>query len=164
LHRYLNYSLVVTVHLGMFFGLLFKKTRGVSIDITLFVTLELVFFFGTLGILEFLHRRKGREVEPFNEPDTFISEEEFESLIHKGRKLVILDNLVLDVEKFLDCHPGGRWNLEHNIGKDIAKFFYGGYAIDGNVKPEQSPSHHTHSNFARLAVNQMVIARYCAFD
>jgi cytochrome b involved in lipid metabolism len=93
-----------------------------------------------------------------------MTEEEFENLVSKGRKLVILDNLVLDVEKFMNCHPGGRWNIEHNIGKDIAKFFYGGYSIDGNRDQGVSPTAHAHSNFARMAVNQMVIARYCAFN
>lgn len=66
------------------------------------------------------------------QPDTFMTLEEFNALVEKGRQLVILDNLVLDVAPFLKCHPGGTWNIQHNIGKDISKFFYGGYSIDGN--------------------------------
>jgi len=29
-------------------------------------------------------------------------------------------------------HPGGAFLLEYNVGRDISKFFYGGYALDGN--------------------------------
>ena len=46
---------------------------------------------------------------------------------------MILDDLVLDIENYMDNHPGGRFLLEHNIGRDISKFFYGGYALDGNL-------------------------------
>jgi cytochrome b involved in lipid metabolism len=40
---------------------------------------------------------------------------------------------VLDVTKFLNEHPGGKFVLEHNIGRDISKYFYGGYSMDGNL-------------------------------
>ena len=36
-----------------------------------------------------------------------MTQQEFQSLVSKGRKLVILDDLVLDVESFLTRHPGG---------------------------------------------------------
>ena len=40
---------------------------------------------------------------------------------------MIFDNLVLDLNGYENIHPGGRFNLQHNIGRDISKFFYGGY-------------------------------------
>lgn len=44
----------------------------------------------------------------------------------------MLDDLVLDVSAFLDTHPGGRVVLERNLGKDVSRFFYGGYAAGKN--------------------------------
>ena len=61
--------------------------------------------------------------------------------------------MVLEVSRFLDEHPGGRFSLEHNIGQDISKFFYGGYSLENESKVEA----HAHSNDARLIVNQLVV-------
>ena len=43
---------------------------------------------------------------------------------------MILDDLVLDVSKFMGEHPGGLFSLEHNVGRDVSKFFYGGYSLE----------------------------------
>jgi cytochrome b involved in lipid metabolism len=59
--------------------------------------------------------------------------------------------MILEVSRFLDEHPGGRFSIEHHIGQDVSKFFYGGYSLEGNVIP------HTHSNDARKTVNQLVV-------
>jgi len=61
--------------------------------------------------------------------------------------LVILDNLVIDVADYMDNHPGGKFLLSHNIGRDVSKFFYGGYSLDGNLI--NKPKRNTHSNMAR---------------
>lgn len=84
---------------------------------------------------------------------------EFDSLVQKGHYLLILDNVVIDIERWIDYHPGGSFYLNNNIGKDITKFFNGGYLVDGNMggKPAQG---HKHSNAARLTVNSLAIARY----
>lgn len=64
--------------------------------------------------------------------------------------------MVLDVSNFKNHHPGGKFLIQHNIGRDISKFFYGGYSLenfDGN-------SHNfKHPNFARHIVNDLIIAR-----
>ena len=65
-------------------------------------------------------------------PNVYIERDEFEALIKKGRKLVILDDMVLDLEQFLGKHPGGNFSLTQNIGRDISKFFYGGYSLESN--------------------------------
>jgi len=70
----------------------------------------------------------------------------------------LLDNLVLDVGDYMDNHPGGKFLLEHNIGRDISKFFYGGYGLDGNVLASGSLKN-THSNIARVQVQTLVIAK-----
>jgi cytochrome b involved in lipid metabolism len=60
---------------------------------------------------------------------------------------VILDDLVLDVADYMEEHPGGTFLLEHTIGTDISKFFYGGYSLDGNLTSDSIT--HFHSNVAR---------------
>ena len=84
-----------------------------------------------------------------------MSPKEFEERIAGGEQLVLLDDLVLDISQYQFNHPGGRFVIEHNIGRDISKFFYGGYAL------EFSSGHrpYLHSNVARYVVNSLVIAR-----
>lgn len=69
--------------------------------------------------------------------------------------MVLLDDLVLNVTKFMDEHPGGKFSIQHNIGRDISKFFYGGYALEN----QKSVPAHTHSNDARKIVNSLIIGR-----
>ena len=73
--------------------------------------------------------------------------------------LVILDDLVLDVGKYEEQHPGGLFVLKHNIGQDISKFFHGGYSLEDNLgaKPAQG---YQHSFFAFCIANDLAIARY----
>jgi Cytochrome b5-like Heme/Steroid binding domain len=146
----------------MAFALVFKKVNGVDVNIAFWVSIELMTFFGCFLLLEIFHRRAGSKHVVFVQPEAFMTQQEFQSLVSKGRKLVILDDLVLDVESFLTRHPGGQWNISHNIGKDIGKFFYGGYSIDGNEVGNVGKSGVKHSNFARKAVNKLIIARYGA--
>jgi hypothetical protein len=55
------------------------------------------------------------------------------------RHIVIADNFVLDYGDFDLIHPGGRFVLEKNIGRDISKFFYGGYKMTNttDARPHQ---------------------------
>ena len=50
-----------------------------------------------------------------------------------GEKLVILDDMVLDMSSYAMNHPGGNFSIEHNIGRDVSKFFYGGNSLE-NIK------------------------------
>ena len=59
----------------------------------------------------------------------------------------------MDVSKFLDEHPGGKFSLEHNIGKDVSKYFHGGYSLENLKKVNE----HRHSNDARMTVNKLII-------
>ena len=72
-----------------------------------------------------------------------------------GEQLVVLDDLVLDIRQFRMSHPGGKFVLDYNVGRDVSKFFYGGYTLEtsSGMKP------HFHSNSARHIVNSLVIAR-----
>ena len=88
-----------------------------------------------------------------------MSEEEFAMEVQKDRqKLVILDDLVLDVTSFAGSHPGGRFLIERNIGRDISKYFHGGYSFE----PMSGSKNHTHSNYARTIVNNLIVARFVA--
>lgn len=87
-----------------------------------------------------------------------MSTDEFEVAVEKGATYVILDEFVLDVGSFIKEHPGGSFVLKHNIGRDISKFFYGGYSLEGNLGPRPAAGH-KHSNYARKIVNQLIIAQ-----
>jgi hypothetical protein len=67
---------------------------------------------------------------------------------------VILDDRVLDMSKFPLYHPGGNFVLTHDIGRDISKFFYGGYILENYNRSKP----HTHTNIARIVVNRLSIA------
>ena len=67
---------------------------------------------------------------------------------------MILDDLVLDVTQFASCHPGGRFVIDKNIGRDASKYFHGGYSYEASAK------NHAHSNYARTIVNSLIVARY----
>lgn len=70
-----------------------------------------------------------------------LTSKEVEKQISEGKSLVIFDNLVLDLNGFERLHPGGKFNLTHNLGRDISKFFFGGYSLV-NI-PKRMPHHHT---------------------
>ena len=73
---------------------------------------------------------------------------------------MLLDDLVLDVTDYMFNHPGGKFLIEQNIGRDISKFFYGGYSQDGNMIANEAASmFYAHSNLARDQVNTLSIAR-----
>jgi cytochrome b involved in lipid metabolism len=59
----------------------------------------------------------------------------------------------------MDNHPGGRFVLEHSLGQDVSKFFYGGYGLDGNAIKNGS-KRKNHSNVARAVVDTLAIARF----
>ncbi|KAJ3116047.1 hypothetical protein HDU96_010513 [Phlyctochytrium bullatum] len=62
-----------------------------------------------------------------------------------GRQLIIISDVVYDVTKFMDDHPGGRGFLKSGVGRDMTKAFNG--AI------------YDHSNAARNLMAQMRYAR-----
>lgn len=49
--------------------------------------------------------------------------------------------------------------LQHNIGRDISKFFYGGYSFEDNLGANPAGGNR-HSNYARIIVNDIAIATY----
>lgn len=106
-------------------------------------------------IIEGIYQRFIRKETPFVEPSQVISREDFNKRVAGGEQLVLLDDLILDIRSFKSSHPGGKFVLQHNIGRDISKFFYGGYQLENSsgLKP------YTHSNVARSIINKLVIGR-----
>jgi cytochrome b involved in lipid metabolism len=96
---------------------------------------------------------------PFVLPALVINVDEFERRLHNGEKLVILDDLVLDVSEFYKVHPGGKFVIQHTVGTDIAKFFYGGYSLEDNMLPTPAFGFR-HSNYARMIANDIAIGRF----
>ena len=69
--------------------------------------------------------------------------------------MAILDEYVVDLALFIARHPGGSFSLDANVGRDISKFFHGGYSLENiKVVPVQ-----THSSDARKIVNSLIIGR-----
>ena len=71
------------------------------------------------------------------------------------RIYVILDEWVLDATEFAHEHPGGHFMLNRMNGKDISKYFHGGY----NLEPSRDGWNNAHSNYARKIVNSLIVAR-----
>jgi Cytochrome b5-like Heme/Steroid binding domain len=88
-----------------------------------------------------------------------MSLKEFEDQISHGQQLMILDEVVLDVSSFVSHHPGGAFVIKHNIGRDISKFFHGGYSLDGNLGSKPATGY-KHSNYARMIVNSLIVAQF----
>ena len=65
----------------------------------------------------------------FSDGIKVIPVDEFEKMVENGRKLVIIDNYVLDLGEWSGFHPGGKFTIEKTVGRDISKFFYGGYQL-----------------------------------
>lgn len=63
--------------------------------------------------------------------------------------------MVLNLGNYIDKHPGGRFSLEANIGRDVSKYFYGGYALENFAHDKVLP--HTHSQDARRLVRKYAI-------
>lgn len=91
-------------------------------------------------------------------PAKVMTTHEFEQALEAGQKLMILDDLILDVSEFYKVHPGGKFVIEHNVGTDIAKFFYGGYSLEDNMKSTPAQPFR-HSNYSRMIANDLAIAR-----
>lgn len=120
---------------------------------------QLAFWIILFAICESWYRYQWYRETPFVKPTLIMTPDDFEERLIAGEKLMILDDLVLDVGKFVNFHPGGKFLIEHCVGTDIAKFFYGGYNLEGNMGPKPAFGY-KHSNFARRIVNDIAIAQY----
>ena len=107
--------------------------------------------------LRFRKQRKEKVDYKLNLP--LMTLEECQQNIEKGVQLWILDELVLDLTEYSLKHPGGRFVIQRTVGRDISKFFYGGYALDHNSNDHKKkvPSY-THSEIAKLVAQDCAVA------
>lgn len=109
-----------------------------------------------LAIIEILYRWRYKYtdkgvVKKENVP--IITQLQLNTMVRNGRKLVLFNNFILDVESFMDEHPGTRFVIAENIGSDIGKYFYGAYSVEADVAP------HTHSSYASTLITKLTIGK-----
>ena len=54
--------------------------------------------------------------------------------VSKEKKFVLIDNILVDVESYLDNHPGGRNLLEDSLYGDVTRFMNGSVPFNSNFK------------------------------
>ncbi len=118
--------------------------------------LHLVAIFFLVVIFEVFHYKSKQGEVTFTGGDgglIYITKDEFNQRLAEGENLALIEDLVVDLSKYKFNHPGGKFVLEHNIGRDISKFFYGSYMLENDLKP------HVHSNIARNIVNELTVGK-----
>lgn len=149
---------MITMSVGMLFYIN-KLPVGEGDQYKYLIPLNIALMLGIAAIFEICYQYVKKNEDSLVYPNLNISEATFEERIKNGEKLVVLDNMVLDVSSFAYSHPGGQFLIDYNIGRDIGKFFYGSYILDGNNNDPSSISHRNcHSNIARKIVNKLAIA------
>lgn len=82
---------------------------------------------------------------PLQENKNFMSytPEQIDKGVAAGIPLLIFDNLVLNLNGYDKLHPGGKFFLRQNLGRDISKFFNGGYSLvqGPGIKPHHHSAH-----------------------
>jgi hypothetical protein len=71
-----------------------------------------VVYFSVFFIMEIIYRWRIRFDCEFIEPQDIMTLDEFKERVELGEKLVLLDDLVLDVKRYSYYHPGGFFALE----------------------------------------------------
>jgi len=75
--------------------------------------------------------------------------EDLSARINKGEKLIVIENVVYDVQSFVDQHPGGRQTLLNVLGKDVTSLFKG---VDAEHE-------HTKEAYKFLAAMRVAVVR-----
>ena len=155
IHRLLGFAIVILANFQVMGGLYnFESPVKKLIFVHWALYVVMLFGFELLYRFRYVYKSKG-VINAVDVPD--ISYEKYMEFIRNGRKLVLFNNFIIDVENFMSEHPGSRFVIEQNIGNDIGQFFYGAYSVEQEVAP------HIHSNFAamimkKLAVGKLIIA------
>ena len=128
LHSYLGYALLIVSQIATLLGVI--RYNDETSDGTLGYA-NLSIFLGTWAVLEAYYRLKhSRRIHTSqDEITTFLSLKEFNLKLKQSHRLVVLDNFVFNLENYVSNHPGGERLLTSNIGRDVSKYFYGGYSM-----------------------------------
>lgn len=155
-HRYVSWVFCFFVQGLILFAIMDNYgylPQWIFVSILQFVASCIIF-----GVLEWRFQKFWWQEVPYVLPSRVMTVEDFERELHNGAKLMILDDLILDVSEFYRVHPGGKFVIEHCVGTDIAKFFYGGYSLEDNMLPKPAFGFR-HSNYARVIANDLAVAR-----
>lgn len=109
-----------------------------------------------LAIIEvlFRFRMKNKDKGVIVKPEIpTVSQFQFNNMINAGKKLVLFNNFIVNVENFMDEHPGTRFVISHNIGKEIGKYFYGAYSLEQDVAP------YAHSSYAANLIKRLTVGK-----
>lgn len=52
--------------------------------------------------------------------DQPLTTKDVETLLFKGKQIVVMDGNVLQLDAWLDDHPGGRLVIQHMVGRDAS--------------------------------------------
>lgn len=146
-HRWTGYIFIHIGHWGIFTG------GGIRQTLT-----TVFWFYGILFLFEIWHQFDRRREIPFKTPPTKISHAQFMEMVESGHKVAVIDDLVVDMEKYLFYHPGGAFVLTQNVGRDISKYFHGAFSLENMGKNKVHNWYH--STQARRIVNDIAIGRY----
>jgi Cytochrome b5-like Heme/Steroid binding domain len=153
-HKLFGYLVIFVSQVTLVTGGLAYAERGHTLA-RILVILEVILFAILVIVFEIFFRNYRGKEQPFKEVNEIISRADFDERVAAGHHLVLLDDMVLDVSRFRSEHPGGQFVIDFHNGRDVSKFFYGGYVLENQsgMKP------HTHSNVARAIVNGMIIGK-----
>ena len=128
--------------------------------------LSFLFFINLVLVSEYVHRKKARSEnlaaqqreenelalktgKKYSSQVKEYTAQMVDIAVEKGEKLTILDNLILNTNGYERIHPGGKFTLIKNFGRDVSKFYYGGYAL---VQGKGAFGVHAHSEASRMIV------------
>jgi len=152
IHKYLSYAIIIVAAFSTVTGV-----RSYNLNrkqLPHFWIAPAVAFVVPWIVMEIRHQIFLRTYVDLIKPTTVMTEEEFYTITRKGRRhLLLIDDLVVDATDYAPYHPGGKFIIERTRGTDISKFFYGGY----NLEPQNNGQNYNHTNYARLAINEMIV-------
>ena len=119
LHVTISYAIILCGNVAVFTGIVLYRTSresknptGVALE---WINIGIIIFIGLIS--EFLYQARLNKEDPFvvkgsdkllQKP---ITQEEFENRVKNGEKLVVLDDLVLDVSIYMYDHPAGCFSI-----------------------------------------------------
>lgn len=85
-----------------------------------------------------------------------ITVDEFKIMVTGGKQnIVLIENNVIDLKEWEQYHPGGKFVLQKNLGRDITKYWYGGYQMVEHWRNKK----HKHSYMATQIANSLIVAQ-----
>ena len=108
-------------------------------------------FYGFWLFLEISYLLKTRYIDEAALNIKIMGCSDINSRLLKGERLIILDDMVLDVSRF--SHPGGMKFIDISIGRDVSRFFYGSQSLLGRLNEV------IHPDYAKIVARRMAIGR-----